>query len=116
MDVLDTLKGGLAKVEEGWVTGYLGVDKEGNPTDPNSADAAKWCVGGAFIATTGSWGRDAEAAMAACVPFLPENFEPELPDPWMKMVRFNNDQHYADPVIEVIKKAIAAKEKELVPA
>lgn len=118
MDVLDTLKGGLEKVEEGWTTKVLSRDKDGRPVPPSNPRAVEWCVGGAFIAANdGHWGSQAHQAAEAFAAALPSDYKPDLRRyPWERMVAFNNEQEDSGPVIEIIKKAIKAKEAEPVPA
>lgn len=124
MDVLDVLKGGLAKVEEGWTVNYLGRDKDDNPVTAEDSRAVKWCLEGAFQVTAG-WGEFelASEATALCGAQVPEEFKapPGLyttyeENPRYRAIHYNNAQDSAEPVVEIIKKAIKAKEAERVPA
>lgn len=119
MDVLETLKGGLEKVKEGWTKDYLARAKDGTPLGPHALNAVEWCIGGAFIVTAG-WGTTSDEAMVACAEQLPEGSHPVEPntwrEPWDRMVAFNNSQESVEPIIEIIEKAIKAKEAEPVPA
>ena len=121
MDVLDTLKGGLEKVEEGWTKLALARDKDGAPRGARDSKAVEWCIAGAFlIAGDGSWGNSSVTgeAMKACAAVLPEGayMRGLNTSPWERMVEFNNAQETVEPVAEIIKKAIKAKEAELTPA
>lgn len=124
MDVLDVLKGGLAKVKEGWTIDYLARDKNDRPVTAENSHAVKWCLEGAFQATAG-WGgfQLASEATALCGAQVPEDFEvspgpytKDVDNPRYRAIFYNNAQESAEPVVELIEKTIKVKEAELIPA
>lgn len=116
--VLDTLKGGLEKIQQGWTTDYLARDRDGNPVAATSPKAVSWCVEGAFLAAEHNNGRTFNEAMKACGKHIPESFEGESEDPIGRVIRYNNSRENAEPIVEMIKAAIKEREErpEPVPA
>lgn len=52
MDVVDQLTAAQALIERGWTNEEWARDARGEPTDPGSENAVKWCAVGACRAVT----------------------------------------------------------------
>ena len=104
-NVLRHLKRAVKYINDGWCTGCLAKDINGDSVDPESSRAVFWCAAGALYASSNKTDfevEDARSALKECLPRGKKNYG---------LGAFNDSCIFKKDVIKLFNKAISKLER-----